>query len=50
MRVVGTDHVISGPMRGLKKKLSDGTTRDDDDNTQTDIATLILNWPSGPIQ
>ena len=27
MRGLGTDHVISGPMRGLKKTASDGTNR-----------------------
>ena len=30
----GTDHVISGPMRGLKKTASDGANRQT--NTQTD--------------
>ena len=34
----GTDHVISGPMRGLKKTASDGA--DTQTNTQTDNATL----------
>ena len=48
MRGLGTDHVISGPMRGLKKTASDGANRQT--NRQTDMATLWLNRPSGPIQ
>ena len=34
MRGLTTDHVISGPMRGLEKTASDGPNR------QTDMATL----------
>ena len=41
MRGLGTDHVISGPMTGLKKNSSDCANR------QTDMATLGLNRPSG---
>ena len=43
MRGLGTDHVISGPMRGAKKlhPMAKQT------NSQTDMATLRLNWPSG---
>ena len=48
MRGLGTDHVISGPMRGLKITESDGAHRHTD--TQTDIANLRLNRPGGPIQ
>ena len=48
MRGLGTDHVISGPMRGLKKTAFDGTDRQTD--RQKDIATLRLDRPSGPIQ
>ena len=48
-QTTGTDHVISGPMRTLDKKTaSDGAHTHT--YTQTDIATLRLNRPSGPIQ
>ena len=36
MRGLGTDHVISGTMRGLEKKLHPMAQTD----TQTDMATL----------
>ena len=42
MRGLGTDHVISGPMRGLKKF----TLWRKQTNRQTDMATQWLNWPS----
>ena len=34
MKGLGTDHVISGPMRGLKKTVSDGANKQT--NRQTD--------------
>ena len=46
---LGTDHVISGPMTGLQKIACNGTTTHDN-NTQTEIVTGRLKWPSGPIQ
>ena len=45
MRVLGTDHVIWGPIRGLKNSIQWRKK-----NRQTDITTLKLNQPSGPIQ
>ena len=48
MRGLGTDHVISGPMRGLKKTASDGGNRQTE--TQTNIATLEMNRPSGAVK
>ena len=41
MRGLGTDHVISGPMKGLKKTSSDGA------NGQMDMVALC---PMGLIQ
>ena len=42
MRGLGTDQVISGPMRGFEEKnASNGAI------TQMDMATLWLNRPSG---
>ena len=38
MRGQETDHVISGPIKGLKKNASDGANKLTD--RQTDIATL----------
>ena len=49
MRGLGTDHVISGQMRGLKKMHPMAQTNRQTD-TQTDIATLRLNRPNGTIQ
>ena len=48
----GTDHVISGPMRGLKKTAPDGADRKINKQTdrQTNMATLWLIRPSGLIQ
>ena len=46
MRAVGTDHVISGPMRGLEINFIQGHKTHED--TLTDIATLRLNCPVGP--
>ena len=48
MGSLGTDYVISVPIRGFKKTDSDDANRKA--NRQTDIATLRLNWPIGPIQ
>ena len=47
MRGLGTNHVISGQIRDLKKTASDGKTKH---NIQSDIATLRLNRASGTIQ
>ena len=44
MRGQGTDHVISEPMRGLRKKGRGG------ENIQTDIAPTRLTRPRGPSQ
>ena len=39
MRGLGTDHVISGPMRGLERKLHPMVQTDRQTNTQTDRQT-----------
>ena len=41
----GTDHVTSGPMRGLEKTAPNGTNGNTD--RHPDMATLNLNRPSG---
>ena len=41
----GTDHVTSGPLRGLKKTAPNGKNRQTD--KRLDMATLGLNRPSG---
>ena len=43
MRGLGTDHVFSGPMRSLEEKLNPMAHT----GRQTDMATLLLNQPSG---
>ena len=44
----GTDHVTSGPMRGLEKLHSDTQTQaQTHTDRQTDMAILWLNWHSG---
>ena len=48
MRSLETDHVISGPMRGLKINIWDGTNKHT--HIHTDIATLWLTRPRGPIR
>ena len=35
MKGLGTDHVSSGPLRGLEKTASDGMTTHDNNNTRT---------------
>ena len=48
MRDLGTDHVISGPMRGLDKKCMTNGQKDTSTDGRIDIATTRLTRPRGP--
>ena len=50
MRGLGSGHVTCGPMRGLEINYAGRRHAHTHTHVQTDIATLWLNRPSGPIQ
>ena len=49
MQGLGTDHAISGPMRVLEKNLPLMAQTDTQTHRRTNIVTLRLNQPNGPI-
>ena len=48
MIVLGTDHVIFGPMRGLEKTASDGTQTHTNTHTESQTADSVKNNLSLP--